>query len=434
MTLPGISSLDGSPQVLALIDDLADCTDTKQVLTAATTRFNQLFGDYALYGILLSDQGMEHWRLLPLRNSEGSVEGGVSVEELPPHTDIDAIAERLGSDVTALVRASPQLWAQLRKDQTVFYANCEDATRPLMEELRAMLPIEAATVMAASWTRPAVVGGRGCGLLCYTQSFNAKDLLKLYALAVKATTRLAFFPDYMQLVARLETISHSLRRNIVHDLKTPVTVIKGFAKTLLIPSVSNNPHKREEMLTGIVEQANRLVDDLNDILAPLNHKWEPQLEEFDLARLLKKVVMAEQHTERAQSHTLEVVGAEQSLMVTADRRKVRRVFENLLSNAVKYSPGEGKRVRVELTVENGQALVLFIDEGIGMTEKQLARVMHGTGRAVNASLGIEGSGFGLDSCRRVLEAHGGALYASSRLGEGSTFTAALPIAPQELKA
>jgi signal transduction histidine kinase len=428
MTFPNISSSDGSPQVLALIDDLSDCADAKQVLIAATKRFNQLFGDYALYAVLLSDKDVEHWRLLPVRNPEG-FNGGASAEELPPHADIDAIAQRLGSDVTAIVRASPLLLAQLREGETAFYANREDNTRPLMEELQALLPIEAQTVMAAAGDRP-VVGGRGCGLLCYTQSFNAKDLLPLYALAVKVTARMAFFPDYVQLVARLENISQSLRRNIVHDLKTPVTVIKGCAGALLRPSVGDNPKLRQDALTMISEQAEWLLDDLNDILAPLDATWTPQPEEFDLALLLHKAVMAERHTERATSHTFEVVGAEQPLKITADRRKIRRVIENLLSNAVKYSPGECKRVRVELSVEDGQAVMSFIDEGIGMTEEQLARVMQGTGRVVDESWGIEGSGFGLDSSRRVLAAHGGRLRAASRLGEGSAFTAVLPIARQ----
>jgi signal transduction histidine kinase len=102
------------------------------------------------------------------------------------------------------------------------------------------------------------------------------------------------------------------------------------------------------------------------------------------------------------------------------------VLENLVSNAVKYSPGAGKTVTVALKADDKEVRIAFRDEGIGMNDEQLERIMTEEGRAVDRALGIEGAGFGLDSCRRVLEAHGGQLEASSQPGKGSNFCAVFP--------
>jgi signal transduction histidine kinase len=179
-------------------------------------------------------------------------------------------------------------------------------------------------------------------------------------------------------------------------------------------------------LTGIIEQADRLLDDLKDILVPLDDAWRPQPEEFDLNVVLHQAVIAERHTERAQNHRIQLDAKDGPCVVYVDRRKIRRVLENLVSNAVKYSPGAGKTVTVSLSFDKDTVSVSFRDGGIGMSQEQLERVLAEGGRAVDRSLGIEGSGFGLDSCRRVLEAHGGRLDAVSEPGSGSTFTAVFP--------
>ena len=81
---------------------------------------------------------------------------------------------------------------------------------------------------------------------------------------------------------------------------------------------------------------------------------------------------------------------------------------------------------VSLSFDAERVSVSFKYDGIGMNAEQLERVLSEGGRAVDRSLGIEGAGFGLDSCRRVLEAHGGKLEAVSEPGKGSTFTATFP--------
>ncbi|RYG28316.1 HAMP domain-containing histidine kinase, partial [bacterium] len=228
---------------------------------------------------------------------------------------------------------------------------------------------------------------------------------------------------------RQEKIQQGIRRNIVHDLKTPVTVIKGMGETLTFPEMAEDPTWRDEMVRAIVEQSDRLLDDLKDILQPIDTNYRPDVEEFDLSLLIERVVKSEKHTSRAADHLLVIEGTEAPVMIQGDRRKLRRVYENLLSNAIKYSPGTGKRVIVSLQKREGDEVAIsFQDEGLGMDAEQLRSVLGSGGRIEShAQMGIEGTGFGLDSVQTVLRAHGGTLEAISQPNQGSTFTAVLPI-------
>ncbi|MER3495984.1 MAG: hypothetical protein C4320_03750 [Armatimonadota bacterium] len=227
---------------------------------------------------------------------------------------------------------------------------------------------------------------------------------------------------------RAEQVQNQIRRNIVHDLKTPVTVIRGMSETLGYPEMAEDPTWREEVLRAIIEQSERLMDDLRDILMPINANYKPELESFDLAQLIERSVRAEKHTTRARDHILTIEGTEEPLIVTADRRKIRRVVENLVSNAIKYSPGNGKHVWIALGRDGDSAVIQVRDEGLGMTQEEMTSVLRQGGRiARHADLGIEGTGFGLDSVQRVLQAHGGTLTGTSEPNRGSTFTATFPI-------
>lgn len=417
-------TLPNNEKVLHLVHDLGDCTDSRGVLRAATERFADLFGDYAVFGFLMSDSHLEHWMVLPLQNPRRPVFGAVDPDELTEKTDSDSLAQIHGRDVTAFLASNHKLRSVVEEPEIVFVAS-QDDDEELYADVQSILPVPVPTVLVGTWRRPS--GGIGAILLGFTKQIDAEPMMPLFKMAVKLTSRLAFYPAFSSFIEKLEKVSHSLRRNLVHDLKTPATVIQGYAETLMMPEVGEDPALRQELLQGIREQAERLLEDLRDILHPLDAHWKPQKEAFDLALLLQKAVTSEKHTTRAADHEFRLLGVEGELMVSADKRKIRRVIENLLSNAVKYSPGQNKTVTVSLELANDEARITFKDEGIGMTPDQLDKALSGGVRVVDATLGIEGSGFGLDSCRRILDAHGGKLDASSSPGLGSRFTAVLPL-------
>lgn len=227
----------------------------------------------------------------------------------------------------------------------------------------------------------------------------------------------------------VEDEGRHLRQNIVHDLKNPVAVIKGTAESLLNPAVGGDEEIRQEFLENIVETSDRLLDDLKDILEPIDELWQPQVEPFDLAQLANLVVAYERRSSRSGKHRLVTENLDQEIAYTGDVRKLRRVLENFLSNAIKYSPGEGKTVTVRLVETESEYRIEFEDQGIGMDEKDLAKVLSQGGRVVDHRLGIEGTGIGVQSCVRVLVAHGGRLEARSKVGEGTVFVCVLPRKP-----
>jgi len=430
MTNPSAGDALNSREVVAakmldLITDLGDCEDSRQILVAATRRFRQLFGDYNLYGLLLHDVESDIWSAIALENPYGEHWGGVVHDDLPAATDTDELARRLGRNVTHRLTHDPHLVEHLVEQSTAFVAN----DNVLAVRLAGLFGSPSRTLLATSWKRPGN-SVHGWLVLGYHEPVRIEtDFLRLFVTAAEVTSRMAMYPFLIDFVNRTEKINVSIRRNIVHDLKTPLTVIRGYAETLNLPEFDDDPNMRREMVAGIVESADRLLVDLKDILEPVDRAWTPQREEFDIAMMVHKVVMAERHTERSRGHDIVLQGADKPILIQADLRKVRRVIENLLSNAVKYSPGVGKQVLVNLVQGDTEVAVVVQDQGLGMTAEQLEKVMSDGGRVVDASLGIEGSGFGLDSTRRVLTAHGGRLEAKSQSGQGSTFVAFLPMQP-----
>ncbi|HXH61678.1 MAG TPA: HAMP domain-containing sensor histidine kinase [Fimbriimonadaceae bacterium] len=379
------------------------------------------FAGFSFYGLLLSDQDRHHWQFMPILNPDSKSPQGVSWADLPTDEPIDPIIHELGTDVSVSVSHDERLYEIVAGEADSLYLHEE----PDISVMTSMFGVKAKTLYGARWERPR--GGIGWIILGYTEPREFDEhTLSLFETFVRITARMAIYPEMVHEVARTERMGMSLRRNIVHDLKTPVTVIRGYAQTMLIPGVVDSPQTQRELLTGIIEQADRLLDDLKDILVPLDDAWRPQPEEFDLAIVLQQAIIAERHTERAQNHRIQLEGTDKPCRVYVDRRKIRRVLENLVSNAVKFSPGSGKTVTVILEDDGTEVKITFMDEGIGMTEEQLNRVLREGGRAVDRTLGIEGSGFGLDSCRKVLEAQDGALDAESEPGKGSKFTARFP--------
>ncbi len=407
--------------LLDLIEELSGCHDNREVLRVSTAYMRKEFPGYSFYGLLLSDAADHQWSFLAVANPDAPDRQGVELSNLPTDEPIDPILVEFGKDVSSEITHDKVLQELLANGgHELFLSQGPDLGR-----LTQALEISASTLIGTRWERPR--GGRGWIFLGYQEPVGfSEEERKLFSMFVRVTARMAIYPEMVHEVARTERMGMSLRRNIVHDLKTPVTVIRGYAQTMLIPGVVDDVQTQRELLTGIIEQADRLLDDLKDILMPLDDAWRPQPEEFELNVVLHQAVIAERHTERAQNHRIQLDAKVGQCPVYVDRRKIRRVLENLVSNAVKYSPGAGKTVTVHLSFDDKEVSVSFRDEGIGMNADQLERVLAEGGRAVDRTLGIEGAGFGLDSCRKVLEAHGGRLDALSEPGKGSTFTAVFP--------
>lgn len=406
-------------QMIDMIHDLGQCHDARQIVVASLRHFRYLFGDFNGLCLLVEDAKTGSWRTVALENPYRAGGRGLKANQLPEQTDFDRIAALMGQDASWVSTDTP-IRRVFVESEAAFVAEGSVVS----VRLGMFTGLTGDIYWAARWVRSS--GAKAwCVLGFDRENVPEEGLFDLYQTAVETTSRLSLYPSLVQSVAHAERVNHSLRRNLVHDLKTPITVIKGYGETLALEGVKDDPEMFGELLGGVLESCDRLLEDVKDIIEPMEGEWQPKREEFDLSLMLQKVVLAERHTGRSRGHQIEIEGCDQPVLVSADRRKLMRVVENLLSNAVKYSPGLGKVVTVRLREAGDLFAVEVRDEGLGLSADQIQRVLRDCERVVDEGLGIEGSGFGLNSCQMVLRAHGGELQVESQVGVGSVFRAVL---------
>ena len=221
---------------------------------------------------------------------------------------------------------------------------------------------------------------------------------------------------------------------ISHDLKTPVTVIKGNVDLLRRPDVRWQPAEAQEMLNVIAEETDRLEGLINDLLdASKVAAGALRLERFPvhLARLLESVIQGARLQTPRHAFVRDFPSDPLPLLL-ADEDKLRQVFANLIGNAVKYSP-EGGDVRVGFWLEEAaqaaaRVVIYVADQGIGIPEGELDKIYQSFYRVDRgARRSTSGTGLGLFLAKSIVEAHDGELWARSTLGEGATFFVALPV-------
>lgn len=240
-----------------------------------------------------------------------------------------------------------------------------------------------------------------------------------------------------------------------HELKTPITVIKGTTQLMLnrlkkaqSPNGTIEIPNLNKHLSNIEHQANRMSD---LVMRLLEHtrlqagRMEYQFENIDFLALLNRCLEAALRLTSLDRHTISFEGLPSTplLPVRVDTARIEQVVLNLLENAIKYSPEPGK-IQVELAIkETGEYmqkphLVLSIkDNGIGLSQADIDRIFERYYRAETAGYKVSGLGLGLYISSEIVRAHGGKLWVtSSGPQQGSTFYLALPLeqvtAPAEL--
>lgn len=217
---------------------------------------------------------------------------------------------------------------------------------------------------------------------------------------------------------------------LAHDIKSPLTAIRGFAVSALRGMLGELTPAAQRAFTVIAEQTDRVLQMLQKMVRVMVEEHQvPQLRpiRFDFRESVEKVVRVfeGQCTERGLRLSLSIGG--KPLWVYGDRELLERVIANLLSNAVKYNhPGGAIWVRVK--GEEGQVILEVEDTGVGIPPSELPLIFQQFYRASTA-VG-EGAGLGLAFVRQVVEAHGGQVEVNSSVGRGSLFRIGLPTAPR----
>jgi len=234
---------------------------------------------------------------------------------------------------------------------------------------------------------------------------------------------------------RAERLRRDLTANVSHELRTPLTSIKGFTETLLAGAWADEQACRR-FLTIIDAEATRLMTLVDDLMAlsRLESRAEPM--EFRPVRLDAVVEEAASRLRpQAAQHQIALrTSAANAAVVTADADRLLQVFTNLIDNAIKFTP-EGGTVEVTLRQDGADAVVSVADSGRGIPADDLPRIFDRFYRVERSrSREAGGSGLGLAIAKHIVDAHGGRLTAASRIGSGSTFSVALPLAREATSA
>lgn len=211
---------------------------------------------------------------------------------------------------------------------------------------------------------------------------------------------------------------------VSHELRNPLTVILGHAD-LLLDDESLTPSQREHasLIEGAAERMLALTSSLLDANRPAEAG-----EGFDLTAITTAAAEAFAPAASAADIRL-VLDAGDGLPVPGDAFRMRQVVDNLVSNAIKYTP-RGGTVRVGAGVEGARAVLTVSDTGIGIGESDLENVFRPYFRAHSATAGgIPGTGLGMSIVRTIVEQNHGTVALTSTLGEGTTATVVLPLAP-----
>jgi len=228
---------------------------------------------------------------------------------------------------------------------------------------------------------------------------------------------------------RLENMRKDFAANVSHEIKTPLTAIKGFVETLRSGAM-NHPEEAARFLGIIEKHTNRLnaiIDDLMklSLIEQKTDKKEILLENRQLLPILKSVCQICQPM--ADEKAIQILlTCEETLSMTLNAALIEQAFVNLLDNAIKYS-GPGSSIEIEVQQTDAEVAILFRDHGIGIAAEHLPRLFERFYRAdPSRSRKLGGTGLGLAIVKHIVNAHAGRITVESTPGKGSEFIVHIP--------
>ena len=228
-----------------------------------------------------------------------------------------------------------------------------------------------------------------------------------------------------------DELRRELVANVSHDLRTPLSSLKGYIETLELKEDQLTPEERRQYLSVAKRQSDKLghqVEELFELARLESKEMRPELEAFPLAELVQDVVQEFRLTAEQKNVSLHFRLPDDVPMVSADIGLIQRVLQNLISNAVKHTE-DGGAVTVVLSADDNRVEVRVEDTGCGIPSDELVQVFDRFYQAEAHDGGVRRSGgLGLAIVKRILELHGSAVEAASTVGKGTVFSFSLPVA------
>lgn len=229
--------------------------------------------------------------------------------------------------------------------------------------------------------------------------------------------------DFAKAKMQYEDENRQLISNISHDLRTPITTIKGYVEGIM-DGVADTPEKQERYLKMIYSKANEMDSLINELslYTNINNNAIP----YEFHRVSVKDYfddcMEEVYTTLLSNHmTLTYKNyCDDDVKVIVDPDQLKRVINNIITNAIKYTDKDYGQVDINIYDNDAEVKVSISDNGRGIDSDSLPHIFDRMYRADSARQSRGGSGLGLAICKKIVEEHGGNIYATSQLGTGTT--------------
>jgi len=230
----------------------------------------------------------------------------------------------------------------------------------------------------------------------------------------------------MELI-ELNKLKSELLSNVSHELKSPLTSIKGSISSLLQKDVNWDDETREMLLTGVSDETDRLVSLVTNLLNMSKLEagvWQPEKERCHISDIINGAL--EQQKWIHKNHVFKTAIAPNLPEIYADYGQIRQVLTNLLENAAAYAE-EGTQIAVGAKAVYQEIEVSVSDQGIGIPKEDLGRIFDKFYRGTHNRWKPAGTGLGLAICQAIIVNHNGRIWAENEIGGGSTFYFRLPI-------
>jgi signal transduction histidine kinase len=212
---------------------------------------------------------------------------------------------------------------------------------------------------------------------------------------------------------------------ITHELRTPLGFIKGYTTTLLRSDTSWNQDTQQEFLRIVDQEADRLQELIENLLDSARLQSGALKMEFQAVRLETLVrAVSDRVIQHTPSLHVTIEAPKGGALVRGDPKRLGQIFENLLNNAIKYAPGS--EIMIRITKEENSVRVQFEDHGPGIPQRYLPHIFDRFFRNPELEPYVHGSGLGLFICKKIIQTHQGQIYATSTVGQGTTFHIHLP--------
>ncbi len=233
-----------------------------------------------------------------------------------------------------------------------------------------------------------------------------------------------------QQLIELDKLKSELLSNVSHELRSPLTSIKGIISSLLQKDIELDSETQEVLLGGVIEETDRLASLITNLLNMSRLEagvWKPEKERCHIADIVHEALERQRWVNKR--HVFETDLEPCLPEVHADYSQIRQVLVNLLENAAAHSE-EGARIMVKGRAMDDEVVVSVSDQGVGIPQEDLGRIFDKFYRGSQKRGRPGGTGLGLAICRAIVESHGGEIWAESELGRGSTFHFTLPVEHQ----